>query len=101
LLFQPVRPRLILLDEPELGLHPLAIHLLAEVLDAAAERTQILLATQSVTLVDVFPIEHIIVADHDGFQSRFSRLKADDLRLWLENFSVGELWQKNVLGGRL
>jgi len=57
-------------------------------------------ATQSVTLVDNFQIEPAIVADHDGKGSVFRRLKADDYRLWLENFSVGELWEKNVLGGR-
>ena len=69
-------------------------------LDAASEHTQVLVATQSVTLLDNFPIEHIVVADHDGKGSVFRRLKADDYRMWLENFSVGELWEKNVLGGR-
>lgn len=93
-------PTLIVIDEPELGLHPLAIRLLAEMLDAASEHTQILVATQSVTLLDNFPIEQVIVADHDGRGSLFRRLKADDYQMWLENFSVGELWEKNVLGGR-
>ena len=93
-------PSLIVIDEPELGLHPLAIRLLAEMLDAASEHTQILVATQSVTLLDNFPIEQVIVADHDGKGSLFRRLKADDYQMWLENFSVGELWEKNVLGGR-
>lgn len=93
-------PSLIVIDEPELGLHPLAIRLLAEMLDAASEHTQILVATQSVTLLDNFPIEQVIVADHDGRGSLFRRLKADDYQMWLENFSVGELWEKNVLGGR-
>jgi hypothetical protein len=93
-------PTLIVIDELELGLHPLAIRLLAEMLDAASEHTQVLVATQSVTLLDNFPIEQVVVADHDGKGSVFRRLKADDYRLWLENFSVGELWEKNVLGGR-
>lgn len=102
LLNQPKQtmPTLIVIDEPELGLHPLAIRLLAEMLDAASKRTQILVATQSVTLLDNFPIEQIIVADHDGRGSVFRRLKTDDYLMWLENFSVGELWEKNVLGGR-
>ncbi len=80
LLNQPkwAMPRLIVIDEPELGLHPLAIRLLAEMLDAASEQTQILVATQSVTLLDNFPIEQVIVADHDGRGSLFRRLKADD-----------------------
>lgn len=102
LLNQPrsAMPSLIVVDEPELGLHPLAIRLLAEMLDAASEHTQILVATQSVTLLDNFPIEQVIVADHDGRGSVFRRLKAADYQMWLENFSVGELWEKNVLGGR-
>lgn len=100
LLLQPNPPRLILLDEPELGLHPLAIHILAEMLDAAAERTQILLATQSVTLLDQFSLDRVIVADYQGRSTRFTRLDPQDFGAWLEHFSVGELWQKNVLGGR-
>ena len=102
LLNQPKQtmPTLIVIDEPELGLHPLAIRLLAEMLDAASKCTQILVATQSVTLLDNFPIDQVIVADHDGRGSVFRRLKADDYLMWLENFSVGELWEKNVLGGR-
>lgn len=102
LLNQPkhTMPTLIVIDEPELGLHPLAIRLLAEMLEAASKHTQILVATQSVTLLDNFAIDQIIVADHDGRGSLFRRLKADDYQMWLENFSVGELWEKNVLGGR-
>lgn len=102
LLNQPsgTMPSLIVIDEPELGLHPLAIRLLAEMLDAASEHTQVLVATQSVTLLDNFPIDQVIVADHDGRASLFRRLKSDDYKMWLENFSVGELWEKNVLGGR-
>ena len=102
LLNQPkhAMPRLVVIDEPELGLHPLAIRLLAEMLDVASGQTQILVATQSVTLLDNFPIEQIIVTDHDGRGSQFLRLKADDYQMWLKNFSIGELWEKNVLGGR-
>lgn len=100
LLLQPNPPGLILLDEPELGLHPLAIRILAEMLDAAAERTQILLATQSVTLLDQFPLDQVIVADYRDRSTHFTRLANQDFEAWLEDFSVGELWQKNVLGGR-
>jgi predicted ATPase len=102
LLNQPgwAMPSLIIIDEPELGLHPLAIRLLAEMLDAASKHTQILVATQSVTLLDNFPVEQIIVADHDGRGSQFRRLRPEDYATWLENFSVGELWEKNVFGGR-
>lgn len=102
LLNQPkwVMPRLIVIDEPELGLHPLAIRLLAEMLDAASEHTQILIATQSVTLLDNFPLEQVIVVEHDGKSSVFRRLVAVHYQAWLENYSIGELWEKNVLGGR-
>lgn len=102
LLNQPhwAMPSLIVIDEPELGLHPLAIRLLAEMLDAASEHTQILVATQSVTLLDNFPFEQAIVTEHDGNGSLFRRLDSADYRAWLENYSIGELWEKNVLGGR-
>jgi len=102
LLNQPkwAMPSLIVIDEPELGLHPLAIRLLAEMLDAASEHTQILIATQSVTLLDNFPLDQVIVAEHDGKSSVFRRLNPVDYQAWLENYSIGELWEKNVLGGR-
>lgn len=102
LLNQPkwAMPSLIVIDEPELGLHPLAIRLLAEMLDAASEHTQLLIATQSVTLLDNFPLEQVIVAEHDGKSSVFRRLDPLDYQAWLENYSIGELWEKNVLGGR-
>lgn len=102
LLNQPkwAMPSLIVIDEPELGLHPLAIRLLAEMLDAASEHTQILIATQSVTLLDNFPLEQVIVVEHDGKSSVFRRLDPLNYQAWLENYSIGELWEKNVLGGR-
>jgi predicted ATPase len=100
LLLQPNLPDLILLDEPELGLHPFAIGMLAEMLDAASEHAQIIVATQSVTLLDNFEAERVVVAENDGGKSTFTRLDSGRLAMWLENFSLGELWEKNVLGGR-
>ena len=102
LLLQPTHsmPTLILLDEPELGLHPAAIRLLAEMLEAAAQSRQVLLATQSVTLLNQFEPEHVIVAENDGRATTFNRLDELALKEWLENYSLGELWEKNVLGGR-
>lgn len=100
LLLQPEPPALIILDEPELGLHPAAIHLLAEMVEAASRQGQVLLATQSVTLLDHFDPAAVIVAEHDGRQSTFRRLSPEDLSQWLEDFSLGELWEKNVIGGR-
>lgn len=102
LLLQPVNqlPELILLDEPELGLHPYAINLLAELLRSVSEQTQVIVATQSVTLVNQFEPEDIIVVDrHDG-QSVFEHLPANAIDTWLEDYGLGDLWEKNIFGGR-
>ncbi|MDR2560332.1 MAG: AAA family ATPase [Holophagales bacterium] len=100
LLLQPEPPPLILLDEPELGLHPFAIRVLAEMLDAAATRSQVIATTQSVTLLNHFGPNDVIVAEHDGSKTTFNRLDSEKLKGWLEEYSLGELWEKNVLGGR-
>ncbi|MBF0133439.1 MAG: AAA family ATPase [Magnetococcales bacterium] len=98
-LLQPFPPSAIVIDEPELGLHPEAIAILAELIRAAAKRTQILVATQSPSLLNEFTIEDIIVVNrHDG-QSTFARLNHADYNEWLEEYSVGELWTKNVIDG--
>jgi len=102
LLLQPSRslPNLILLDEPELGLHPFAISILAEMLETAAEQTQVIVVTQSITLLNHFSPEHVIVAQNDAVRTRFERLDTQNLQNWLTDYSLGELWEKNVLGGR-
>lgn len=100
LLLQPNPPALILLDEPELGLHPFAIRILAEMLEAASRRVQVILATQSVTLLNHFAPKDVVVAENDGLKTTFKRLNEGKLKGWLDEFSLGELWEKNVLGGR-
>jgi predicted ATPase len=100
LLLQPTKPSLIVIDEPELGLHPAAIVQLAELLRVVSRESQIIVATQSVTLLDQFAAEDVIVVERDNGESTFRRLGADQLRAWLEDYSLGELWLKNVLGGR-
>ncbi len=100
LLLQPNPPDLILLDEPELGLHPFAIRILAEMIESASKRVQVILATQSVTLLNNFEPKDVIVAENDGLKTSFNRLDEEKLKHWLEEFSIGELWEKNVLGGR-
>ncbi len=100
LLLQPTPPFLILLDEPELGLHPFAIRILAEMLETASKNVQVLLATQSVTLLNHFSPKDIIIAENDGLKTEFRRLPENELSHWLGEFSLGELWEKNVLGGR-
>jgi predicted ATPase len=100
LLLQPDLPSLVILDEPELGLHPYAINLLADLLYAAATRTQVIVSTQSVTLVNQLGPEDILVADRKGDESVFRRFTEAEITSWLDDYSLGELWEKNVLGGR-
>jgi predicted ATPase len=100
LLLQPELPSLIVIDEPELGLHPFAIAQLAALVRAAASKTQVLLATQSVTLLDQFDAGEVIVAERSNGESTFRRLDDKALEEWKQAYSLGELWLKNVLGGR-
>lgn len=100
LLLQPTLPAVVLLDEPELGLHPAAISLLANLLESAAQRTQVLVATQSVTLVNQFTPESVWVVERYNRESVFKHLGSVDMSAWLDNYSLGELWEKNILGGR-
>ncbi len=101
LLLQPAAdlPDLLLIDEPELGLHPLAITIIAGLLRAASIESQVIVSTQSAEFLDNFSADEIIVVDSDEGNSTFRRLDASSLKDWLEEYSVGELWQKNVIGG--
>lgn len=99
LLLHPELPRLVVLDEPELGLHPFAIVQLADLLRQAATRSQVLFATQSVTLLSQFELADLIVAERRGGGSVFSRPDPELLTEWLTDYSLGELWEKNLLGG--
>jgi predicted ATPase len=102
LLMQPGEelPSIIILDEPELGLHPRAISILAGLLQTAALSTQIIVATQSPVLLDHFEPEQVIVAEREGSESTFRRLDRFKLEAWLEEYTLSDLWDKNVLGGR-
>ena len=94
-------PDVLLLDEPELGLHPVAIALVGNMIKSLAQDVQIIVATQSPLLVDVFELDEIVVLDLDEGRSVFRRLDSNEYRTWLdESFTPGELWQKNLLGGR-
>ena len=100
LLLQPDPPPLIVLDEPELGLHPAAVTALAGMLRSATARCQVVAATQSVSLVSQFAIEDLVVVDRTRDGSHFRRLRDADFESWLDEYSTGELWEKNILGGR-
>ena len=100
LLPEKLKPATILIDEPELGLHPYALKLLAGILRSTSHTRQIIISTQSVALVDEFAPENIIVADRSMEGTLLHRLDVPSLTEWLEEYSPGELWQKNLLGGR-
>ena len=98
-LLQPTPPSTIIIDEPELGLHPEAIGILAELIKLASTRTQVIVATQSPLLLDQFSVEDVVVVRRKDGASVFERLKEEDYTHWLEDYSLGELWTKNVIQG--
>jgi predicted ATPase len=98
LLLQPDPPSLILLDEPELGLHPYAINLVAEMLEACSK--QIVVSTQSVTLLNRLDISDVLIADQKDGVTTLTRPDLDALEVWLDEYGLGELWEKNFMGGR-
>jgi predicted ATPase len=93
-------PNVLIIDEPELGLHPYAIEVLASLLQSASQHVQVIVATQSVSLLDRFEPHDIVVVDRAGQESTFRRLNDADLAEWREQYTLSELWEKNVLGGR-
>ena len=94
-------PDVVLLDEPELGLHPAAIALVGGMIKALAEERQVIVATQSPLLVDAFGLDEIFVLDLQDGRTEFRKLDPENYRVWLDDsFTPGELWQKNLLGGR-
>ena len=103
LLLQPdeTLPDLLILDEPELGLHPYAINIIGGLIRAASQKTQVIVATQSTAFVDCFELGDIVVVDREGREALFRRQEVSDaLKAWLKEYSLSELWQKNVIGGR-
>lgn len=104
LLLQPNPPSTVIIDEPELGLHPYAIAVLASMLRSASERTQVIVSTQSVSLVNQLKLEDILIVERVEKASVFRRLCADDMKGWLDEFDgyygLGDLWEKNLFGGR-
>ncbi len=102
LLLQPtdLQPGVILIDEPELGLHPYALTLLAEMLQHASDERQIIVSTQSADLVNELDPKDVVVVDRKDGASTFTRLDRSDLMDWLEDYALGDLWKMNVLGGR-
>jgi predicted ATPase len=104
-LLQPARPRTVLFDEPELGLHPYALSLLGGLVQKAIApwgfpTHQVIISTQSALLLNEFSPEDVIIVERNDGQSIFNRLDSMQLSDWLADYTLGELWQKNLLGGR-
>lgn len=102
LFLQPSLPSVIILDEPELGLHPSAIAYLAGMVKSTSKKCQIIMATQSPRFVDEFDAEDIVVVErnYNNNCSEFKKLDNNKLHDWLERYSLSELWEKNIIGGQ-
>ena len=102
LLLQPEDrlPSLVIIDEPELGLHPCAIDVLSSLLRSLPPHVQVIAATQSVSMVDRCEPEDIVVVDRQEGESSFTRLPPKGLQEWLKEYSLSELWEKGVIEGR-
>lgn len=100
LLLQPNAPDTVIIDEPELGLHPYAINVLASLMKSFATNKQLIVSTQSVTLINYFEPQDIIVTDKKDGASVSGRLESGELDLWLTDYTLGDIWEKNIIGSR-
>jgi len=99
LLLQPVLPTMILLDEPELGLHPYAMQLLAGMMRSVAHKTQIITSSQSVTFANQFEWQDLIIVEELDNTTQFQFLDEEQVKIWLDDYRIGDLWEKNMIGG--
>ena len=101
LLLQPEDelPDLTIVDEPELGLHPYALNVIAALFGKVSHPKQVLVSTQSSSFLDNFDPEDVIVVNREDKESQFKRLNYAELEAWLDEYSLGEVWEKNVIGG--
>ena len=102
LLLQPseLQPSAIILDEPELGLHPAAISLFAELVHMTSQKKQMIISTQSPDLLDAFSPDDVIVTEMTQEGTAFERLSSERLEEWLEDYSLSSVWKKNIFGGQ-
>lgn len=100
LFMQPKLPKVIVIDEPELGLHPVAIEKLAGLIKTAANRgTQIIAATQNAELISNFQPSDILTVDQRDGESQIRRLNTDELSVWLNDYTLGDLWKQRIMKG--
>lgn len=98
LFMQPNLPETIIIDEPELGLHPTAIAKLSGLIKSvSAKGCQVIMATQSTDLISHFEPEDIITVDQINGESVFERLNSETLKLWLEDYTIDDLWKRNII----
>jgi predicted ATPase len=93
-------PAVLFLDEPELGLHPSAIDTVAGLIKTVASQCQVFIATQSISLVNNFELDDLVVIERNGRSSEYSRPESERLEAYLDEFSTGQIWEKNIIGGR-
>jgi predicted ATPase len=93
-------PDVLFIDEPELGLHPSAIDAVAGLIKAVASHCQVFVATQSISLVNNFELSDLVVIDRKGRASEYTRPDSEKLKVYLRQFSIGQIWEKNIIGGR-
>lgn len=93
-------PEMVIIDEPELGLHPAAEQVIAGLIKYAAKQRQVIVSTQSSTFIDHFSADDIIVVENEDGGSTFTRQSAESLAKWLERYTLSQIWSKNIIGGR-
>jgi predicted ATPase len=93
-------PSVLFLDEPELGLHPSAIDTVAGLIQTVSSHCQVFIATQSISLVNNFELDDLVVIERKGRSSEYKRPDSENLKSYLEEFSTGQIWEKNIIGGR-
>jgi predicted ATPase len=100
LLLDPTPPPLLCIEEPEIGLHPAILPLIADMLIEASQRTQLIVTTHSDALISTLPPESVIICERDDEGSHLHRLEAEPLKDWLENYTIGDLWRMGHIGGK-
>lgn len=93
-------PNVIIIDEPELGLHPAAERIIADLMKSVSNQCQIIASTQSASFIDHFSADDIIVAEHNNGESTYTRQSADALKDWLQRYTLSQIWNKDIIGGR-